>query len=101
MADLLGHGEIENGLRDLDPGWSATPDGLKRSIEFASFLDAVHFIDMIAPHCEELNHHPDLCISWRTVNLTLITHSAKGVTGADLGLAFAIDKVANQIPKAD
>ena len=98
--DRLTQDAIDSALTTLHPGWSGTADGLSRSIEFADFPTAVEFINQIAPRCEELDHHPDLALRWRWVDIELSTHSAGGVTDLDLTLAEIVDEVAVQLPQA-
>ena len=38
-----------------------------------------------------MDHHPDIDLRWRTLHLTLVSHSAGGVTELDLELARRID----------
>ena len=38
-----------------------------------------------------MGHHPDLAISWSKVTVSITTHSAGGLTGADFELAGRID----------
>src|SRR5437868_316648 len=97
---LLTEDEITAGLAELHDGWEGTTEKLRRSIEFVDFLTAVRFIEVLAPRCEELDHHPDLDLRWRRVDIVLSTHSAEGVTGMDLQLAGVIDDVANDLPLA-
>jgi 4a-hydroxytetrahydrobiopterin dehydratase len=97
--DLLTQADIDARLAGLDDGWTGSTDALARSIEFADFPTAVEFISRLAPRCEELEHHPDLDLRWRRVDITLSTHSAGGVTAKDLGLAEVIDAVAAGLPK--
>jgi 4a-hydroxytetrahydrobiopterin dehydratase len=40
---------------------------------------------------EQVDHHPDVDLRWRTLHLVLVTHSAGGVTELDLDLARRID----------
>jgi 4a-hydroxytetrahydrobiopterin dehydratase len=40
---------------------------------------------------EKMDHHPDVDLRWRTLHLTLVSHSAGGVTELDLELARRID----------
>lgn len=101
LYELLDEAALQKGISDLHPDWKSTPTGLERIMDFDSFLTAVRFIDLLAPICEELDHHPDLALKWRRVELILITHSAKGVTRADLKLATRVDQVADQLPKAN
>jgi 4a-hydroxytetrahydrobiopterin dehydratase len=100
VADVVDQSRIDEALAELDPGWSGTTDHLERDIEFADFLTAVQFIDEIAPVCEERDHHPDLTLSWRRLSIMLTTHSADGVTEADLALAAELDRIAADFPVA-
>ena len=98
--ELLDAAEIESGLSSLSAGWTGSTESLKRSIEFADFQTAADFVSGLAPVCEELDHHPDLALRWRWVDIELSTHSAGGVTALDLQLAGEIDEVASALPKA-
>ena len=60
----------------------------------------VPVINRLAPRCEELDHHPDLALRWRWVEIELSTHSAGGVTDLDLTLAGIVDEVAAELPLA-
>jgi 4a-hydroxytetrahydrobiopterin dehydratase len=42
---------------------------------------------------EEMDHHPDIDLRWRTLHLTLVSHSAGGVSELDLRLARRIDEL--------
>jgi 4a-hydroxytetrahydrobiopterin dehydratase len=91
---------IETGLASLHADWSGNTEQLSRSIEFADFPTAVEFVNRIAPRCEELDHHPDLAVRWRWVDIVLSTHSVGGVTELDLTLARIVDEVAAGLPLA-
>ncbi|TAN24986.1 MAG: 4a-hydroxytetrahydrobiopterin dehydratase [Actinomycetota bacterium] len=97
MQELLSAEEVDQELGSLDQAWAGSVDSLSRVIEFPGFLDAVRFVDRIAPDCEAMNHHPDISISWRTVTLILRTHSAGGVTAADFALARIIDRAVGEL----
>src|SRR5215210_6272195 len=73
------------------PLWSGDGDGLRRTVELPSFRDAVAAIAAIADVAEEMDHHPDIDLRWRTLHLTLVSHSAAGVSDFDLQLARRID----------
>jgi len=84
---LLGDAEIEQGLADLD-GWRRDGDTLVRDLQFPDFAAAIAFVDRLAQAAEAVNHHPDILVhGWNKVRLTLSTHSAGGITEADLALA--------------
>src|ERR1700716_601789 len=84
--------ELAAALHGL-PHWAGNEEGLRRSVEFPSFRDAVAAIVAIADAAEELDHHPDVDLRWRTLHLTLVSHSVGGVTENDLQLARRIDAV--------
>jgi 4a-hydroxytetrahydrobiopterin dehydratase len=100
MPALLDQAAIDAALGTRHPGWAGTPEKLKRSIEFADFLTAVEFVNRLAPRCEELDHHPDLALRWRWVDIELSTHDAGGVTELDVALAGVVDEVAADLPLA-
>lgn len=100
MATLLTQDEITERLAGLHPEWSGTTQRLSRSIEFADFATAVQFVNALAPVCERLDHHPDLALRWRWVDVVLATHSAGGVTDLDVTLANEVDEAAAALPLA-
>ena len=73
------------------PLWSGDGEGIRRSVELPGFPDAVAAIVRIGFVAEQLDHHPDVDLRWRTLHLTLVSHSAGGVTELDLALARRID----------
>jgi 4a-hydroxytetrahydrobiopterin dehydratase len=50
-------------------------------------------VDRVAEVAEEMDHHPDMDIRWRTLTFRCITYSAKGVTLRDIRLAQRIDRI--------
>ena len=77
-------------LAELE-GWESQGQAIARSFELGSFKGSVDFVNRITPVAEEMNHHPDLKISWGTVRVRLTTHSKGGLTEADFELARRID----------
>ena len=73
------------------PLWSGDGDGIRRTVELPGFRDAVAAIVAIADIAEEMDHHPDVDLRYRTLHLTLVSHSAGGVSQLDLELARRID----------
>jgi len=60
------------------------------------FVGAVAFVNRVAERAEAAYHHPDIDIRWNAVTLRLSTHSAGGITHADLDLAAQIDALVRQ-----
>ncbi|HUZ37562.1 MAG TPA: 4a-hydroxytetrahydrobiopterin dehydratase [Streptosporangiaceae bacterium] len=88
--DLLSDTEITAALAGL-PGWTRTGSTITRTVELADFRAAMLFTGAVAYLAEKANHHPDIAIAWNRVTLTLSTHSAGGLTAADMNLAGRID----------
>jgi 4a-hydroxytetrahydrobiopterin dehydratase len=93
MAQTLTDRHIEDWLT-THPQWRREQDSLVRAIEAPTFPDGIQLVSRVADLAEERNHHPDIDIRWRTVTFRLSTHSAGGITEADLDLAAAIDSAA-------
>ncbi|MBX7265406.1 4a-hydroxytetrahydrobiopterin dehydratase [Micromonospora sp. Llam7] len=92
MAEVLTAEAVQDELGGLT-GWSGDHAGITRTVELASFPDAIAVVDRVAATAEELDHHPDIDIRWRAVTFRCVTHSAGGVTGLDLALARRIDQI--------
>jgi 4a-hydroxytetrahydrobiopterin dehydratase len=97
VAQLLNQEEVDRALERELPRWTQDGDSLTRSIEAPSFLDGIGLVQQVAQVAEDLDHHPDIDIRWRTVTFTLSTHSAGGLTAADLRLAGDIDRLAHHL----
>ena len=61
---------------------------------FADFNEAFGFMARVALMAEKLDHHPEWSNVYKTVDVTLSTHDAGGVTELDVKLAEAMDKFA-------
>lgn len=90
---LLSDSEVEARLEE-HPGWSREGDAIRKSFKRGDFVGSVNFVDALVGPAEEMNHHPDLAISWDEVTVSLSTHSEGGVTAADFELAAKIDALA-------
>jgi 4a-hydroxytetrahydrobiopterin dehydratase len=88
---LLGEDEITAALAAL-PGWERRGDSITRTADAADFPAAIRVVNAVAEAAEELNHHPDIDIRWRTLTFVLSTHSAGGLTSLDFQLAARIDQ---------
>ncbi|WP_405019777.1 4a-hydroxytetrahydrobiopterin dehydratase [Kitasatospora sp. NBC_00070] len=83
--------QITAGLAAL-PDWTREGEAIVRTTETASFPTAIAVVGAVAEAAEELDHHPDIDIRWRTLRFVLSTHSAGGLTGLDLAMAARIDQ---------
>ena len=92
---LLSEQEIDGALAGLG-GWQLRGGtAIEREFKLDDFAGALAFVNRVGELAEEANHHPDILLhGWNKVRLTLSTHSAGGLTEADLSLARAIDGLA-------
>jgi 4a-hydroxytetrahydrobiopterin dehydratase len=93
MAELLDSEQVDRAVTEL-PGWSRQGDQLRAKFTAESFRDAIALVSAVADQAEEMDHHPDIDIRYTTVSLALSTHSAGGITGADVELAGRISRAA-------
>ena len=89
-VDLLSDEQITAALAGLS-GWVRSGDSITTTVELADFRAAMLYTGAVAYLAEAANHHPDVLIQWNKVTLTLSTHSAGGLTGADMALAERIN----------
>jgi 4a-hydroxytetrahydrobiopterin dehydratase len=89
----LSEEEIGARLGELE-GWEREGETITKSFDRADFTGSVKFVDSIVEPAEEMNHHPDLEISWSDVKVKITTHSEGGLTGNDFELAKRIDALA-------
>ena len=92
MADLLNDDEIEERLGKLE-GWTREGDRISKTFDNGDFVGSVEFVRRLTTPAEEMNHHPDLEISWSEVKVSITNHSAGGLTAADFELASKIDQL--------
>ena len=78
------------------PGWAlrheaGKPPRITRGYEFADFLAAMAFVGKMAALAEEEGHHPDFCVHYSKVDVTLWTHAVGGLSENDFILASKLD----------
>ena len=73
--------------------WREENGKLIKEFKFPDFKSALAFVNNVGELAENINHHPDIELSWGRVQITLTTHSQNKVTAKDYALAGAIDKL--------
>ena len=73
------------------PGWELADGQISRTVTRKDFRDSLLFVNAVGFLAERANHHPDIFVSWNKVTLTLVTHSAGGLTANDFALARQIN----------
>ena len=95
MAQKLDTAARKSALAKLN-GWSDVPgrDAITRKFIFKNFNEAFGFMSRVALVAEKMDHHPEWSNVYKTVDVTLSTHDAGGLTELDIKLAEAMDQIA-------
>jgi 4a-hydroxytetrahydrobiopterin dehydratase len=82
-------------LRKL-AGWSEVSgrDAITKKFVFQDFNQAFGFMARVALVAEKMDHHPEWSNVYKTVDVTLATHDAGGLTELDVKLAAEMDRLA-------
>ena len=97
MAAPLTDPERAELLPALD-GWTLAEgrDAIQKRFTFKNFVEAFGWMTRVALVAERMDHHPEWTNVYRTVDVTLSTHDAGGLTRRDIELAQRMDRLATQ-----
>ena len=94
----LSSGEIA-GRMGLVSGWSVAehPEGerLEKRFEFDDFVALMAFVNRMAELAEEEGHHPDFCVHYSKLDVSIWTHAISGLSQNDFILAAKVDALRN------
>lgn len=94
MAEKLTVEERETKLvAPLERGWEMVEgrDAIRKRFVFVNFVEAFGWMTRAAILAEKMNHHPEWRNVYGTVDVTLTTHDAGGLSPLDLKLAEKLD----------
>jgi 4a-hydroxytetrahydrobiopterin dehydratase len=72
-------------------GWEVRSERLCKRFTFGDFAAAMRFVDRMADVAESEGHHPDFCVHYRQVDVSVWTHAIGGLSENDFILAAKID----------
>jgi 4a-hydroxytetrahydrobiopterin dehydratase len=84
--------DLENEIKKLE-NWKKGDKKLEKTFKFKDFVEAFSFITKIALIAEKMNHHPDIKITYSSVDIELTTHDINGISSNDVTLARKIDEL--------
>lgn len=93
----LTQAERDSDLANLvENGWSLVDnrDAIAKTYQFSNFIAAFGWMTRAALQAEKLDHHPEWFNVYNRVEVVLSTHDAGGLTGLDIKLARAMDRLA-------
>jgi 4a-hydroxytetrahydrobiopterin dehydratase len=97
MAQKLTGDARKSALSKLS-GWSEVQgrDAITKKFVFKDFNEAFGFMSRAALVAEKMDHHPEWFNVYKTVEVTLCTHDAGGLTELDAKLAEAMNALAGR-----
>lgn len=86
--------EVDADLASLD-GWDAREQKkqIHRHFRFGDFSEAMRFVNALASVAESEGHHPDFCVRYANVDVTLWTHAIGGLSENDFIVAAKLDRL--------
>ncbi len=82
FLDQLGHNWLEMNETKLE-----------KEFKFPNFNRALEFANQVGEMSDELNHHPDLHISWGKCKVEIWTHRIDGIAEMDYVYAARVEKI--------
>jgi 4a-hydroxytetrahydrobiopterin dehydratase len=70
-------------------------EAMSKRFVFRDFNEAFGWMSRVALLAEKMDHHPEWSNVYKTVEVTLATHDAGGLTELDVKLARAMDAMAS------
>ena len=76
-------------------GWQIEPGALelRKRFKFTSFVETIAFVNRMAKLAEAEGHHPDFCVRYTNLDVSLTTHAIGGLSENDFILAAKIDQL--------
>ena len=92
--------EVTNKLKKLS-GWKLMKgrNAITKTFKFKNFTEAFGWMTTMALYAEKKDHHPEWFNVYSTVEVTLSTHDAGGVTNLDLDMAREMNRTRKSISK--
>ena len=88
--------EVQQKLKELAPQWKTGKNEknvpyIERIKHASKYMEGIDFVHKVAEAAEANNHHPDIHINYKRISVRYWTHTASGVTMADVQMAQKID----------
>lgn len=92
---LLSEDQITSYLTTVS-GWERQEQRICKTFETKSFSKGSEIVSKIAPVADEVNHHPDILVTFPRLKIELTTHDAGGLTELDFDMAEKIDRILSE-----
>jgi 4a-hydroxytetrahydrobiopterin dehydratase len=79
---------------ELGSDWQVVNEHhLEKEYRFNNFQEALDFTNRVGELAEAVDHHPEICLTWGKVKITVWTHSIGGLSEADFVFAARADRI--------
>jgi 4a-hydroxytetrahydrobiopterin dehydratase len=86
--------DLANLYEQLGNEWQLVDDHhLDKEYRFANFVEALAFTNRVGQLAEEVDHHPEIFLTWGKVRLKIWTHKIDGLTESDFVWAAKADRL--------
>ena len=87
---------LEVKLLEMAPEWKIGKNEkgvsyIERVHHASKFMGGIAFVGKVAEAAEANNHHPDIIVNYKRITIRYWTHTASGVTLADVQMAQEIN----------
>ncbi|HTJ41899.1 MAG TPA: 4a-hydroxytetrahydrobiopterin dehydratase [Kofleriaceae bacterium] len=79
--------------QELGAEWDSSSGKLRRTYRFPDFRSALRFVDAVGAMADEVDHHPDVELSWGKATIQIWTHTVGGLAEIDFVFAARCDRI--------
>ena len=95
LPELLNQEEIDIRASQLENWKIVEKHHLVGAYQFVNFAEALEFTRRVGEVAEDLQHHPEIDLSWGQVEITIFTHDRDGLTELDFQFAARVEEAFN------
>jgi len=74
--------------------WQLKEGKFVRQFQFGNYSKTIEFVNKVASVAETLDHHPNMLVGYNTVECTIWSHSAGGVTLSCVAFCEQVNAIA-------
>jgi 4a-hydroxytetrahydrobiopterin dehydratase len=92
LPELLSKAEVMDRASKLQIWKLIDAHHLKGVFKFKDFAEALNFTIKVGEIAEDMQHHPEINLSWGRVVITIFTHDRDGLTMLDFQFAEKVSQ---------
>jgi 4a-hydroxytetrahydrobiopterin dehydratase len=85
--------QVISAFTSSHPGWERSGEALVKTFAFVDYAGGMAFAVRAGFASEKRDHHPELRVGYRKVEVTWTTHDAGGITAVDIEMAELCDRI--------